>query len=235
MSEAKRALALLPGLLNDEALWRHQVGAVSGKAEPWVANFLTQNSVAEMAADVLAAMPERFSLCGLSMGGYVALEIMRQAPERVERLALLDTQARQDPPEATQRRKDLMKLAEMGEFKGVTQRLLPLLVHPDGVDDPEVGGVVREMAGRVGKEAFLRQQTAIMTRADSRPTLAEIACPTLVLCGEDDQLTPPSLHLEMAAGISGARLVQLPRCGHLPPLERPQETTAALLQWLNEA
>ncbi len=235
MSEAKRALALLPGLLNDEALWRHQVGAVSGKAEPWVANFLTQNSVAEMAADVLAAMPERFSLCGLSMGGYVALEIMRQAPERVERLALLDTQARQDPPEATQRRKDLMKLAEMGEFKGVTQRLLPLLVHPDGVDDPEVGGVVREMAGRVGKEAFLRQQTAIMTRADSRPTLAEIACPTLVLCGEDDQLTPPSLHLEMAAGISGARLVQLPRCGHLPPLERPQETTAALLQWLDEA
>lgn len=234
MSATRPALALLPGLLNDAALWQHQIAPLGEKAEAWVADFTSQNSIAAMAADVLAAMPARFALCGLSMGGYVAFEIMRQAPERVERLALLDTQARRDPPEIRQRRKDMMQLAEKGEFKGVTQRLLPQLVHPDRAEEPEVGGVVLAMAARVGKEAFLRQQTAILGRADSLPTLAEIACPTLVLCGEDDLLTPPERHLEMAAGIANARLVKLPDCGHLAPLERPAETAAALLQWLDQ-
>ena len=129
----------------------------------------------------------------------------------------------------------MMQLAEKGEFKGVTQRLLPQLVHPDRVEAPEVGGAVLAMAARVGKEAFLRQQMAILGRADSLPTLAQIACPTLVLCGENDLLTPPDRHLEMAAGIADARLVKLPDCGHLPPLERPQDTTAALLQWLQQS
>lgn len=234
MVNGRPALALLPGLLTDDALWQHQMAPLSEAADPWVADFTSQDSTAAMAASVLDAMPERFALCGLSMGGYVAFEIMRQAPERVERLALLDTQARQDPPEIRQRRSDMMQLAERGEFKGVTQRLLPQLVHPERVDEPEVGGVVMDMAERIGKEAFLRQQTAILGRADSLPTLAEIACPTLVLCGQDDLLTPPDRHLEMAAGIANARLVKLPDCGHLPPLERPQETTAALLQWLQQ-
>ena len=233
MVNGKTALALLPGLLNDGALWQHQIAPLSEKAQPWVADFTSQDSIAAMAASVLEAMPERFALCGLSMGGYVAFEIMRQAPERVERLALLDTQARQDPPEIRQRRRDMMQLVEKGEFKGVTQRLLPQLVHPDRVKAPEVGGVVLGMAARVGKVAFLRQQTAILGRADSLPTLAQISCPTLVLCGEHDLLTPPERHLEMAAGIADARLVKLPDCGHLPPLERPEDTTAALLQWLS--
>ena len=235
MVNGKPALALLPGLLNDKALWQHQIAPLSETAQPWVADFTSQDSIAAMAAGVLEAMPERFALCGLSMGGYVAFEIMRQAPERVERLALLDTQAREDPPEIRQRRRDMMQLAEKGEFKGVTQRLLPQLVHPDRVEAPEVGGAVLAMAARVGKEAFLRQQMAILGRADSLPTLAQIACPTLVLCGENDLLTPPDRHLEMAAGIADARLVKLPDCGHLPPLERPQDTTAALLQWLQQS
>ena len=235
MINGKPALALLPGLLNDKALWQHQIAPLSETAQPWVADFTSQDSIAAMAAGVLEAMPERFALCGLSMGGYVAFEIMRQAPERVERLALLDTQARQDPPEIRQRRRDMMQLAEKGEFKGVTQRLLPQLVHPDRVEAPEVGGAVLAMAARVGKEAFLRQQMAILGRADSLPTLAQIVCPTLVLCGENDLLTPPDRHLEMAAGIADARLVKLPDCGHLPPLERPEDTTAALLQWLQQS
>lgn len=235
MINGKPALALLPGLLNDKALWQHQIAPLSETAQPWVADFTSQDSIAAMAAGVLEAMPERFALCGLSMGGYVAFEIMRQAPERVERLALLDTQARQDPPEIRQRRRDMMQLAEKGEFKGVTQRLLLQLVHPDRVEAPEVGGAVLAMAARVGKEAFLRQQMAILGRADSLPTLAQIVCPTLVLCGENDLLTPPDRHLEMAAGIADARLVKLPDCGHLPPLERPQDTTAALLQWLQQS
>lgn len=235
MVNGKTALALLPGLLNDDALWQHQIASLSEKAHPWIADFTSQDSMAAMAAHVLDAMPERFALCGLSMGGYVAFEIMRQAPERVERLALLNTQARSDPPEIRQRRKDMMQLAEKGEFKGVTQRLLPQLVHPDRVETPEVGDAVLAMAARVGKEAFLRQQRAILGRADSLPTLAHIACPTLVLCGEHDLLTPPDRHLEMAAGIANAKFVKLPDCGHLAPLERPQDTTAALLQWLQQS
>ena len=124
---------------------------------------------------------------------------MRQAPERVTRLALLDTQARADTPEATARRRGLIELAQKGEFKGVTSRLLPLLIHPSRLADEHLTGIVRAMAEDTGKEAFLRQQRAIMGRPDSRPSLPAIACPTLVLCGREDALTPLDLHLEMAA------------------------------------
>jgi len=133
----KTPLALLPGLLLDGTFWHHQVAALADIAEPWVADFTSQDSIAAMAQSVLAAMPERFALCGLSMGGYVAQEIMRQAPERVERLALLDTKARPDDADTTARRRGLIELAQKGAFKGVTPRLLPLLIHPDRLEDEE--------------------------------------------------------------------------------------------------
>lgn len=155
---------------------------------------------------------------------------MRQAPGRVTRLALLDTQARADTPEASQRRRDLMALAERGEFLGVAPRLLPLFLHPDHLE--RLGPTVTAMAQAVGKQAFLRQQQAILERPDSRGLLPTIGCPTLVLCGRQDQLTPPALHEEMAAAIPDATLVVLPGCGHLAPLERPEAVTAQLLAWL---
>src|SRR5579883_3053484 len=189
----KIPLVLLPGLLCDAALWRSQVEGLGALAQPIVIDLTRDDSLVGMARRALAAAPPSFALAGLSMGGYVALEIMRQAPERVTRLALLDTSARADTPEQSARRRGLIELAEKGEFKGVTPRLLPLFIHPDRLNDEALTGAVTSMAERVGKDAFLRQQKAIIGRVDSRPLLATIRCPTLVLCGREDILTPPAL------------------------------------------
>lgn len=223
-------LILVPGLLCDERLFAPQLPALASRTTVRLAETKLDDSLGGMAERLLADAPERFALCGLSMGGYVCFEVLRRAPTRVTRLALLDTQARADTPEATQRRKDLMALAERGEFTGVAPRLLPLFLHPDHLE--RLGPTVTSMAAAVGKDAFLRQQRAIMARPDSRPLLSSIGCPTLVLCGRQDQLTPPALHEEMAAAIPDATLVVLPRCGHLTPLERPEAVTAQLLAWL---
>lgn len=223
-------LILVPGLLCDERLFAPQLPALAARTPVRVAQTRLDDSLGAMAERLLAEAPERFALAGLSMGGYVCFEVMRRAPDRVTRLALLDTQARADTPEAAQRRRDLMALAERGEFLGVAPRLLPLFLHPDRIE--RLGPVVTTMAAAVGKEAFLRQQRAILGRPDSRPLLASIRCPTLVLCGRQDQLTPPSLHEEMAAAIPEATLVVLPNCGHLAPLERPEAVAAQLLAWL---
>ena len=228
----KTPLVLLPGLLCDAALWRGQIDDLADIAAPWVADMTRDDSVTRMAERVLAAAPPRFALAGLSMGGYVAQEIMRQAPARVERVALLDTSARPDSPEQTARRRGLIDLAEKGEFRGVTPRLLPVFLHPGRLDDKELTEAVMAMAERVGKDAFLRQQRAIIGRPDSRPSLAAIACPTLVLCGRQDQLTPLDLHQEIAAGVRGAQLVIIEECGHLSTMERPWEVSVALRQWL---
>lgn len=226
-------LALCPGLLLDERMWQHAIPALSDLADCRVADFTTQDSGREMAESVLAMMPPgRFALCGLSMGGYVALEMMRLAPERVERLALLDTRARLDSPEESARRRGLIELARKGRFKGVTPKLLPLLLHPKNLADERLTALVMAMAERIGRDGFLRQQKAIMTRSDFLPLLPSIAVPTLVLCGRQDSLTPLAFHEEMAAAIPGARLVVVEESGHLPPLERPAATHGALREWL---
>lgn len=231
----KTPLALLPGLILDDALWTHQLEHLADLAEMRVADFTTQDSVAEMARSVLEAMPEeRFALAGLSMGGYVAMEVYRQAPQRIERLALLDTRASPDSPDEIERRRSLMKMARAGTFKGVTDRLLPLFIHEDRLDDRPLVDSIQTMSKRVGREAFLRQQHALLTRIDSRPLLGRIEVPTLVLCGRQDRLTPLALHQAMAKDIPNAELVIIEDCGHLAPMERPEETTAALRAWLEE-
>jgi pimeloyl-ACP methyl ester carboxylesterase len=225
-------LFLLPGLLCDAALWRAQSEGLADVADIAVADFTTQDSMAAMAASVLDAAPARFALAGLSMGGYVAHEVMRRAPERVVRLALLDTSARADTEEQRARRRGLIELAHKGEFKGITPRLLPLFLHPDRLDDAELVAEVTAMAQRVGKDAFLRQQAAILGRPDSRPRLTKYRCPTLVLCGRQDALTPLEVSEETVAAIPGAELVVVEDCGHLATFERPAEVTAALRRWL---
>ena len=232
MTDTMIPLFLLPGLLCDHALWAPQVAALSDIAAPQVADLTPYDSVGGMAEAVLGAAPDRFALAGLSMGGYVAFEIMRRAPERVIRLALLDTSARPDTPEHKKQRRELMALARTGDFKGVTPRLLPRWVHPSRVNDPALADTVTTMTQRVGREAFLRQQTAIMNRPDSRLTLPEIACPTLVLCGHEDQSTPVDRHREMAADIANARLAVVPECGHLSTLERPETVSREMRAWL---
>jgi pimeloyl-ACP methyl ester carboxylesterase len=233
MASRGTPLVLLPGLLLDAELWRHQIADLADLATPIVGDLTRHDSIAAMATAMLAEMPDSFSLAGLSMGGYVAQEIMRQAPHRVLRLALLDTSARADTDEQRARRHGLLELAGMGHFKGVTPRLLPQLLHPAHLADPALTEPVMAMAERVGPEAFLRQQTAIMGRRDGRADLARIACPALVLCGKQDLLTPPELHEEMAAAIPGATLVTIEQCAHLSPIEQPAQVNAALRRWLD--
>lgn len=225
-------LALLPGLLLDGAMWRAQVEALSDIADCRIADFMTQDNVAAMARSVLAMMPERFALAGLSMGGYVALEVMRQAPQRVALLALLDTKAAPDTEEQTSRRRGLIELAQKGRFQGVTRMLLPLLIHENRLGDEALTGEIMAMAERCGRDVFLRQQAAIMGRPDSRPSLPRIACTTLVLCGRQDALTPLAYHEEMARGIHSSKLVVIDDCGHLPPMEEPGKVNEALRGWL---
>jgi pimeloyl-ACP methyl ester carboxylesterase len=225
-------LLLLPGLLCDEALWAPQAAALADLAAPIVGDLTRHDSLPAMAASMLAETPGRFALAGLSMGGYVAQEIMRQAPERVTRLALLDTSARADSEEQRSRRRGLIELAAKGHFKGVTPRLLPFLVHTDRLTDQPLVEMVTSMAERVGSAAFLRQQRAIIGRPDGRADLARIACPTLILCGREDALTPLALHEEMAAAIPGAKLKIVEHCGHLSTLERPDAVNSTLRDWL---
>lgn len=224
---------LVPGLFCTPLLYAAQLPALWGFGPVTVADHRRDDSVAGIAARLLAHAPPRFGLVGLSMGGYIAFEVLRQAPERVQRLALLDTSARPDTPEQTDKRRAQMARAARGEFEAVVDAAFPGLVSPRHVGAAPLREAVHAMARDTGPDAFVRQQQAILQRPDSRPLLATLRCPTLVLCGEDDQLTPPELSAEMAANIPGARLVKVPACGHLSTLERPDDVTRALVtHWL---
>jgi pimeloyl-ACP methyl ester carboxylesterase len=201
-------------------------------AEPIVADLTRDASIEAMAQRALVAVPQRFAMAGLSMGGYVAQEILRQAPERVTRLALLDTSARADTPEQRRRRRDLIVLSQRGQFHGVTRRLLPQLIHPDRLGDATLVKIITEMAEAIGTEGFRRQEMAILTRRDGCSDLARITAPTLVLWGREDRLTPLSLAEEMSALIPNAELHIVEHCGHITTLERPNEVSGALRQWL---
>jgi pimeloyl-ACP methyl ester carboxylesterase len=232
MSDQKIPLVLVPGLLCDFNLWAHQSRYLAEIAESSIAQSTLDDDLPAMARRILADAPPTFALAGLSMGGYVCLEIMRQAPARVLKLALLDTSARPDTPEQSARRRGLIELAEKGRFKGVTPRLLPLFVHPARLTDEDLTQAVMEMTERVGKDTFLRQQKAILARPDSRPALAGIDAPTLVACGREDQVTPLEMSEEIAALTPGARLCVIEECGHLSSMERPFAVTALLRDWL---
>jgi len=230
---ARPPLILLPGLLCDAALWAHQTQTLAGIADITVADLTLDDTIEAMADRVLAGAPETFSLVGLSMGGYVAQEIIRKAPGRVERIGLLDTSASPDSPEQKETRKAFLKQLEVGDFRGVTTRLLPLLIHKDKFDDEVLVDTIKASAANVGQDAYVRQQHAIMARPDARKNLENIACPTLVLCGAQDALTPVALHEEMAEKIPKASLVVIEDCGHLTPLERPRAVSAVMRYWLN--
>lgn len=229
---SRMPLVLLPGLLCDAALWRHQTDTLADLADMTIADVTQEDQAGPMAQRILAQTPEEFALAGLSMGGYLAFEILRQAPDRVTRLALLDTSARADTREKTKLRQDLIDLAQTGEFKGVTPRLLPRLIHPARMGDAALVGSVLAMAERVGRDAFVRQERLLMLRPDSRHDLSLIHCPTLVLCGRQDGLTPLAESEEMAEKIPRAKLVVIEDCGHLSAMERPRAVSAVLRYWL---
>lgn len=229
----RQPLVLIPGLLLTDDFWREQVARLSDVAQCIVpSGQYDQDNMADMARAVLAEAPETFALCGLSMGGYICQEIMRQAPQRVTRLALLDTSSRADTPEQTQRRGDFITLAKKGRFKGITPQLLPFLLHPDNLQNKAIVDRLLAMADTIGRDGYLKQQTSIMGRVDSRPDLPHYKIPTLVLCGREDALTPVEVHEEMAGLIPGAELVIIEDAGHLPPMETPDRVAEALRRWL---
>ncbi len=225
-------IVLVPGLASSARIYAPVIPALWRFGPVMIANHIRDDSMADIAARVLREAPPRFALAGHSMGGYIAFEIMRQAPERVVKLALINTQARPDTPEATARRRGLMERARRGELRAVREESFPELVHPSRRNDADILKLVRAQDEDVGVEGYLRQQTAIIARVDSRPTLATITCPTLVLTGDADNTIPNALSKEMANGIAGARLVILDRCGHLPQPEQPEATEQALTEWL---
>lgn len=229
---AKGKLVLVPGLLCTAALWAAQVADLGDIAEIAVADHTRHDSMAEIARSILDAAPEWFALAGLSMGGYIAYEIVRQAPERVTKLALLDTGSRADTPERAAGRRELMALAEREGAREAQARLMPVLIHKARLGENSLIDVILKMADDIGVAAFKRQQAAIMSRPDNRPFLPSISCPTLVLVGREDALTPVELSQEIAAGIPGAKLEIVPDCGHLSTMERPEAVNRALRSWL---
>jgi pimeloyl-ACP methyl ester carboxylesterase len=231
----KTPLLLLPGLLLDARLYEAQIAGLADVADITVGDLDRGADIGEVAQVLLDEAPGRFALCGLSMGGYIALEIMRRAPGRILRLALLDTQAPADDAEVIRRRQTHIAAAEAGDFAPLLDQLLAGWVHPDRVSDRGLMAQLRDIALAVGPEGFVRQVRIIMSRPDSRASLPAISCPTLVLCGRQDAPTPVALHEEMAAAIPDATLVVLPNCGHLAPLERPRVVTAQLRIWLTGA
>ena len=226
---------LVPGLLCTPRLYADQIPSLWRFGPVTVADHARGDSMRDIARQILAQAPPKFALIGLSMGGYVAFEVQRHAPDRVVKLVLLDTTARPDAPEQTEQRKRQVEMARAGRFEGIAQLLFPRFVSAARHGDAALQAIVRTLADDTGADAFVRQQTAIMSRADSRPGLASIPCPTLVLVGADDSLTPPDRAAEIAAGIPGARSVVVPSCGHLSTLEQPQAVTAALVEFLSAA
>lgn len=225
-------ILLVPGLVSSPRIYAPVMPALWRFGPVTVANHIRDDNMGAIARRILAEAPPRFALAGHSMGGYISFEIMRQAPERVAKLALINTQARPDTPEASERRRAMMARARGGQYLAVLDELFPGFVHPSRQGDAVLRQLIHDMGKDVGAEGFVRQQTAMIGRVDSRPSLAWIKCPTLVLTGDTDNTIPNALSKEMADGIHGAKLVILDNCGHLPQPEQPAATAAALVEWL---
>ena len=223
---------LVPGLLCSARLYAPQISALWPFGQVTVADHRRDASMPAIATRILANAPPRFALAGLSMGGYIAITILRLAPERVAKLALLDTSARADTTEQSAAREKLIAVAQAGRLDEVVEALAPRFLHRNREHDPMLKSLLHDMASDTGADAFVRQQKAIMSRPDARSLLAGIRCPTMVLVGDGDRLTPSDLSQEICAAIPGARLVVIPDCGHLSTVEQPIAVNAALAEWL---
>ncbi len=229
---SKVSLILLPAFMSTRTLWGPQIDALADIADVDVVELTPFDSVTKMAEAVLDHAPKRFALAGLSLGGFTAFEIMRRAPERVLRLALASTTARTDSPERLATRKAQIEAVRSGRFAEVVEDFLKVLQSPRHSWSPEVLDTVRQMVRSAGPDCFLRQQNALINRADQRDSLAAIRCPTRVIHGKDDQSWPLENAEELARLIPGAQLTVIESCGHFPTLDRPAETTDALRAWL---
>jgi pimeloyl-ACP methyl ester carboxylesterase len=225
-------LVLIPGAGCTERLWHAQIAGLHTVVDPIVLNVAQHDHISTLVADAVPTLPPRFALAGLSMGGFISLEFMRQAPERVRKLALLDTQAREETLLAKARRPLAILLARLGLVDAVFGLLWRRLVAAERRGDRALKAVVQQMARETGSHGLVNQQKIFLSVRDYRPLLSTIDVPTLVLVGEGDTLTPPDRAVEIARGIPHAHLVRVPHCGHLSTLEAPEAVTAAMRQWL---
>ena len=227
-------LILLPGLACDATVWRDQLPALAAAGQRVsVADVHTRcDTLPAMAAALLAEHPGELVLCGASMGGMVALEAVRQAPRRIKGLALLGTSARADTPELTALREAAIAEFAQGRIENVLRANVMFAFHPQVSGGSELVRRYLAFVQAAGAAQLIRQNRAIIERADLRPTLGAIRCPTLVVCGDSDLLTPPEHARELAAGIPGARLEIVPECGHMLTMEQPERVNALLLGWL---
>ncbi|NVK18391.1 MAG: alpha/beta hydrolase [Methylocystaceae bacterium] len=228
----KETLFLLPGMMCDRSLWRHQIETLSPLYDIRVADFTKGDSIDAFADHVLNEAPDRFSLAGLSMGGYVAFEILRRKPEVVTRLALIDTSPYADLEDHAAFRKGVMDVARDQGMGQVVETLLPRLIHSARIEDQDLIKQVDAMAHRVGEKVFIDQQVALLNRRDSFVDLKNIDCPTSVIVGRQDQLTPLKISQQMADEIPDAKLVEIENCGHLSTMEQPEALSAVLRLWM---
>jgi len=233
IKKQRPALVMLSGHLCSEKLWESQIKAFAEDYECLTYVFRQGDSMENFAQQVLESAPPSFSLAGLSMGGYVAFEIMRRAPMRVERLALLDTSAEADTPaRSAQRYVDIQSAEELG-LEAFAKILPSRWIHPSRQKQDVFRQSILEMVLGVGHAAQKQQVAAMINRVDSFPMLAAIKCPTLVLCGREDLSTPVALHEDIAGQIPDSRLVIVEQCGHLSTMEQPEIVNASLRQWLS--
>ncbi|MDE2449115.1 MAG: alpha/beta fold hydrolase [Gammaproteobacteria bacterium] len=226
-------IVLIPGLLASPRLYAEQIPELWRLGPVTVASHTSDDSMGAIARRILATAPARFAVAGLSMGGYICFEILRQAPERVAKLVLLDTSALPDTPEQSEQRRAQIAMARSGRLGELTDMMFPRLVHARRWGDESLRRICRAMVQEVGTEGFSNQQTAIIGRPDSRPGLAAIRCPTLVIVGDGDVLTPPERAEEIANGMPGARLAVIRDSGHLSTLEQPAAVTRHMVEFLS--
>ena len=222
---------LVPGLNCDARVYAGVAQALWPFGPVTVANHQTGDSIAAIATAILADAPPKFALIGFSMGGYIAFEMIRQAPDRVLKLGLLDTTARPDTEESITNRRRMIALAQKGRFIDAIEQTFPRSVHAENASNSDLYAVHRGMAEANGPQIYEQQQEAIIHRPDSRPMLATIKVPTLIVVGEGDQITPPDAAREMHERIAGSKLLVVPRGGHLALLENPEPVHAALREW----
>ncbi len=225
-------LILLPGMMCDARLFGPQIDALSGSVPLVTFPLIAHDSVHEMAADILATAPPAFALAGLSMGGIVAMEIMRQAPDRVLKVALMDTNPLAEAAEVKARRGPQIEAVQAGKLRHVMRDEMKPNYLADGPRQGAILDLCMAMATSLGPKVFIRQSRALMDRPDQRDTLSDYPGEALVLCGREDGLCPVERHRMMHDLLPNSVLTIIEGAGHLPTLEKPTETTAALIRWL---
>ena len=232
IDEAMSKAVFIPSQLLTADFWAPLIAQLKDMVDATVADHTAHDTVEAIARSILDNAPAQFVLIAHAMGGFIAFEMLRQQPDRIQKLVLISTQARNDGPAQTARRLGYLRLVEDGNFAQVVEERFPILLPPDRAADDALLQLIRKMAHDTGAEAFLRQQRAIMSRPDSRPLLPQIACPTLIVFGRQDGVATLANQQEMLEAIPAARLEIVEGCGHLVPLERPGELAALLTNWL---